>query len=584
MRIISRVIVYAIHGQIQSAIPLESHRARITEVVWMLSTMSDFPLTISSILEHGVQVHGDSEIATWIGDALKRITFRALGDRVRQLAGALRHLGIRPGDRVGTLCWNTQEHIEAYYAVSSMGAVIHTLNLRLFPEQLAYVINHGGSSIIIADASLAPQLLCIADQLRAVERIIIVGDAAGLPDHFLRYEELLSAQPSNFAWPLIDERSAAAMCYTTGTTGDPKGVVYSHRSIYLHAINVCATWCIGMTVNDRGLLIVPMFHANGWGIPYATLLAGSDLLMPGPYLQPEPLCRMIGEFRPTFAAGVPTVLTGMFRHAEANNVDLSFFRVLLSGGAALPRSLAEGYLSRFNLRVIQGWGLTETSPVAAVAQPPRNCPADEVVEWTTKTGRVIPGVELRLCDGETVLPWDGKSVGEIEVRGPWITSSYYDVESLDRFHDGWLRTGDMGVVDDCGYIQITDRAKDVIKSGGEWISSVELENAIIDHPEVLEAAVIGVPDEKWGERPLACVVSKSGTALSIASLRSHLASRVARWWIPERWTFIIEVPKTSVGKFDKKVLRAQYAAGQLAEIFDDGERSVAESTAAGAPS
>ncbi len=537
----------------------------------MLSTMSDFPLTIASILEHGMQVHGDSEIATWTGDGLNRITFRALGDRVRQLAGALQRLGIRPGDRVGTLCWNTQEHLEAYYAVSSMGAVIHTLNLRLFPEQLAYVINHGGSRVIIADASLATQLLRVADQLRTVERIIVIGDAAGLPDDYLHYEDLLAGQPPSFVWPLIDERSAAAMCYTTGTTGDPKGVVYSHRSIYLHAINVCATWCIGMTVNDRGLLIVPMFHANGWGIPYATLLAGCDLLMPGAYLQPEPLCRMIGEFRPTFAAGVPTVLSGMFRHADANNVDLSFFRFLFSGGAALPRSLAEGYLSRFNLRVIQGWGLTETSPVAAVAQPPRNCPADEVVEWATKTGRVIPGVELRICDDERELPWDGKSVGEIEVRGPWITSSYFGVESPDRFHDGWLRTGDMGVVDDCGYIQITDRAKDVIKSGGEWISSVELENAIIDHSEVLEAAVIGVPDEKWGERPLACVVTKSGKAISLASLRSHLASRVARWWIPERWTFISEVPKTSVGKFDKKVLRAQYAAGQLEEILDNGE-------------
>jgi fatty-acyl-CoA synthase len=542
--------------------------------------MSDFPLTIASILEHGVKVHGESEIATWTGDGLKRINFRGFGDRVRKLAGALQRLGIRPGDRVGTLCWNTQEHLEAYYAVSSMGAVVHTLNLRLFPEQLAYVINHGGSRIIIADASLAPQLLRIADQLRTLERIIVIGDAASLPGELLRYEDLLAAQPAEFDWPPIDERSAAAMCYTTGTTGDPKGVVYSHRSIYLHAMNVCATWCVGMTVNDRGLMIVPMFHANGWGIPYATFFAGCDLLMPGPYLQPEPLCRMIGEFRPTFAAGVPTVLSGMFRHAEANHVDLSFFRLLLSGGAALPRSLAEGYLSRFNLRMIQGWGLTETSPVAAVAQPPRNCPADETVEWTTKTGRVIPGVELRICDGESVLPWDGKSVGEIEVRGPWITSSYFGVESPDRFHDGWLRTGDMGVVDDCGYIQITDRAKDVIKSGGEWISSVELENAIIDHPEVLEAAVIGVPDEKWGERPLACVVAKTRQAISIASLRSHLASRVARWWIPERWAFIDEVPKTSVGKFDKKVLRAQYAGGQLKEVFDDGERDVTESAAA----
>ena len=546
----------------------------------MLSTMSDFPLTVASIFEHGVKVHGESEIATWTGDGLKRITFRAFGCRVRQLAGALRNLGIRPGDRVGTLCWNTQEHLEAYYAVSSMGAVVHTLNLRLFPEQLAYVINHGGSRIIIADASLVPQLKSISSQLRTLERIIVIGDAAGLPEDLLHYEDLLAAQPPEFEWPPIDERSAAAMCYTTGTTGDPKGVVYSHRSIYLHALSICAPWCVGATESDRNLMIVPMFHANAWGVPYASFFAGCDLLMPGQYLQPEPLCRMIREYRPTIAAGVPTVLSAMFHYAAANNIDLSFFRTLLSGGAALPRSLAEGYLNRFNIPVIQGWGMTETSPVAAVAQPPRNCPPDEVIEWTTKTGRVIPGVDLRICDGETVLPWDGKSVGEIEVRGPWITASYYGVDSPDHFHEGWLRTGDMGVVDDCGYIQITDRVKDVIKSGGEWISSVELENAIIDHPEVLEAAVIGVPDEKWGERPLACVVTRDGKTPHIASLRSHLVSRMARWWIPERWTFIHEVPKTSVGKYDKKVLRALYASGQLEEIPDSVERGATESASA----
>ena len=546
----------------------------------MLSTMSDFPLTVASILQHGVHVHGESEIATWSGDGLKRISFRDFGGRACQLARALHHLGIRPGDRVGTLCWNHQEHLEAYYAVSSMGAVIHTLNLRLFPEQLAYVINHGGSRVILADASLLQQLIGIADKLRTVESIVVIGAAEDLPDHSLRYEELLAAQPHEFEWPAIEERSAAAMCYTTGTTGDPKGVVYSHRSIYLHALAMCAPWAVGASENDRALIIVPMFHANAWGMPYAAFFAGTDLLMPGPYLQPEPLCRMIGEFRPTMAAGVPTVLSGIFHFAAANNVDLSSFRLLFSGGAALPRSLAEAYLERFKVSVVQGWGMTETSPVCTVAQPPRGCPADEVIEWTTKTGRILAGVELRICDGEAILPWDGKSVGEIEVRGPWITASYYGCESADRFHDGWLRTGDIGMVDDCGYVQITDRAKDVIKSGGEWISSVELENAIMAHPEVLEAAAIGVPDAKWGERPLACVVAKNSQAPTIRSLRLHLASRVARWWIPERWAFIREVPKTSVGKFDKKALRAQHAAGQIGEMREGDDCDATESPSA----
>lgn len=545
----------------------------------MPSTMSDYQLTIGSIFEHGVRVHSESEVITWMGDSARCATFRDVGDRVRRLACALHRLGIRPGDRVGTFCWNTQEHLEAYYAISSMGAVVHTLNIRLFADQLTFVINHGGDRIILVDASLYPALAGVLKDLRTVEHIIVVGDAPGL-SHNLRYEELLAAEEPEFTWPDLDERSAAAMCHTTGTTGDPKGVVYSHRSIYLHALGICAPWCLGLGVNDRVLSIVPMFHANAWGIPYAGWLAGSDFLMPGPFLQPEPLCRFITSSRPTISAAIPTILGGMLQHALAHGVDLSLFRILFSGGAALPRSVAEGFRKHFNVKVVQGWGLTETSPVAAAAQPPRHCPIEEEIQWTTKTGRIIPGVELRTCDGDTVLPWDGESVGEFEVRGPWITASYYGDPAPERFHDGWLRTGDMGVLDEHGYLRITDRSKDVIKSGGEWISSVELENAIVDHPDVLEACVIGVPDDRWDERPLACVVARSGAPIDIAILRAHLASRVAKWWIPERWAFIAEVPKTSVGKYDKKNLRAQYAAGQIKELIDPTERAKKETLSA----
>ena len=539
----------------------------------MLSTMSDFPLTIGSIFEHGVRVHAESEVATWTDEGLKRTTFATISARVRRLANALTRLGIRQGDRVATLCWNTQEHLEAYYGVSAMGAVVHTLNLRLFPDQLSYIVNHGGSRILLVEACLLPQLVQIKDQLKHVERIVMIGAHEDAPAEFLRYEDLLAAESPAFEWPALDERSAAVMCYTTGTTGEPKGVVYSHRSIYLHALSVCAPWCTGISANDRSLMIVPMFHANAWGIPYSSWLAGGSLLLPGRFMQPEALCRMIAAYRPTLVCGVPTILSAMLRHADANNVDLSFFRLVFSGGAAMPRSLAEAFQSRFGVRVIQGWGLTETSPVAAVAHPPAHCPAEEEIEWTTKTGRIIPGVELRICEGGRVLPWDGESVGEIEVRGPWITASYYGVDAPEKFHDGWLRTGDVGWVDEHGYIRITDRSKDVIKSGGEWVSSVELENAIIDHPDVLEAAVIGVPDARWDERPLACVVPKNGDSVDIAALRAYLATRVSRWWIPERWAFLREIPKTSVGKFDKKVLRAQYAGGQIAEVIYSEDRA-----------
>jgi fatty-acyl-CoA synthase len=519
----------------------------------MKSTMQDFPLTIASIYRRGRDIFPDSQVVTLQGESSRRATFAEVSVRAEKLAAALRRLGVREGMRVGTFSWNNQVHQEAYLAVPCMGAVLHTLNLRLAPEQLAWIINHAEDEVIIVDESLAPALGKIKDQLTTVKHIITTGED---------YEQLISAESGGFDWPDIDERSAASMCYTTGTTGAPKGVAYSHRSVYLHSL---AQWgAFSLTEADRLLVIVPMFHVNAWGFPYTAWMLGADLLMPARFLQAEPLCNFIQQERPTVAFGVPTVWSDVLRHVDANERDLSSLRLVVCGGSAVPRSLMEQFQERHGVRIIQAWGMTETSPVAAIAFPPRDASADDEMDWRSKTGRVVAGVELRTVDDDgNTLPADGASVGEIEVRGPWITGSYFRVDAPDKFHDGWLKTGDVGHVDAKGFVQITDRSKDVIKSGGEWISSVELETALAGHPDVIEATVVGVPDERWQERPLALVVLKPGATTSPDDLQSFLAARVARWWVPERWAFVGEIPKTSVGKFNKKVVRAMYADGSL---------------------
>ena len=538
----------------------------------MQSTMQDLPLTITMILRHGRSVYGDSEVATWEGASARRATFKEVAERAEKLAAALKRLGIEPGDRVGTFSWNTQEHLEAYFAIPCMGAVMHTLNLRLFVDQLTYVVNHAEDRVIIVDDSLVPLLARVAADLKTVEKYIIVGsadcDTSALNGEILRYEDLLSNEQPGFAWPDLDERSAAAMCYTTGTTGDPKGVVYSHRSTVLHAMGGMPAGVLGMTEHDRLLPIVPMFHANAWGLPYEGWLVGSDFVMPNKYLQAEPLCKMIAQEKVTFAGAVPTIWNDVLRYAEDNAVDLSSIRFVVCGGSAVPRALIERYEERFGVKIYQGWGMTETSPLAALARSPKGASPDQDIDWRAKTGRIVWGVEVRITgDDGNVLPWDGETVGEIEIRGPWITSRYYLDDTPDKFHDGWLRTGDVGSIDPHGFIQISDRAKDVIKSGGEWISSVEVENTLMGHPDVLEAAVIGVPDEKWDERPLACVVLREGSKTTPDDLRAFLSDKVAKWWLPERWTIITEIPKTSVGKFDKKVLRARNTNGELDVIM-----------------
>ena len=537
----------------------------------MRSTMQEPPLLIRQILRHGQTVHGESEVVTFDGDSFRRASFAEVGERAAQLAHGLASLGVRLEDRVGTFCFNHQEHLEAYLAVPSMGAVLHTLNIRLFPEQLAYVISHAEDKVVICDAGVAPLLARVLPECPSVERVVVVGegDTSSLAPHceLVSYDELISGRPTSYEWPEIDENEAAAMCYTSGTTGNPKGVAYSQRSTYLHSLSSTSAAAIGISVNDKVLVVVPQFHANAWGIPYAAWLAGADIVMPRQFLQAEPLVKIIESERPTLAGAVPTIWNEVLRYAETHGSDLSSFRTIIVGGSAVPRSLIDRFEDLYGVPIIQGWGMTETSPLGAVGSPPKGVTGEEARQYRAKAGRVVFGVEARVVDGTgQVVPNDGQSVGEFEVRGPWVTAAYFGDPSPERFHDGWLRTGDVGTIDSRGYLTITDRTKDVIKTGGEWISSVELENAIMGHPEVFEAAVVAIPDERWEERPLACVVRREGSTVSVAELAAYLEARVARWWVPDKWAFIDEVPKTSVGKFDKKVLRAQLEKGELEVI------------------
>jgi fatty-acyl-CoA synthase len=530
----------------------------------MDSTMQDFPLTIAAIMRHGCGVHGARTVATATADGYRHMTYRELGQQAAQLANALRRLGVTGDQRVGTFMWNNAEHLAAYLAVPSMGAVLHTLNIRLFPEQIAFVANEAEDQIVLVDASLVKLLAPVVGELETVHTVIVVGEGDLRPlqesgKTVLRYADVIGGESTEFDWPQIDENAAAAMCYTSGTTGNPKGVVYSHRSSFLHAMGACTTNGIGVGAIDKVLPIVPMFHANAWGLPYAALMAGADQVLPDCHLDARSLIGMVEKLRPTVAGAVPTIWNDVLHRLEDDpEHDMSSLRLVVCGGSAVPVSLMRTFEEKHGVQIRQLWGMTETSPMATMAWPPPDTPEDQHWAFRATQGQPVCGVEMRIVDDDgAVLPNDGNAVGEVEVRGPWIAGSYYLGRDDSKFDSGWLRTGDVGRIDERGFVTLTDRAKDVIKSGGEWISSVELENCLIGHPQVLEAAVVGVPDERWQERPLAVIVAKH--SVSAEELRKFLADKVARWWLPERWTFVDEIPRTSVGKYDKKAIRARYA-------------------------
>jgi len=538
--------------------------------------MQDVPLTLPHLFERAERLFADKEVVTATPTGRDRVTYGDWAERARRLGGVLDELGVSPEGRVGTFAWNTARHLELYFAVPCTGRVLHTLNIRLSADQLVYVADHAGDEVIFVDRSLAGLLFPHLPRLTTVKHVVVMDDGSGeipaagggLEVH--DYEtRLAGAAPVEFR--VDDEWRAASMCYTSGTTGNPKGVVYTHRSSFLHTLGVMVAGTMGIDEPDRVLPVVPMFHANAWGLAHAAVAAGASLVMPGPDLSPTAVADLIESERITVAAGVPTIWMGVL--PELAGRDTSGLRMVVCGGSAVPKALSEAYRAATGLPILQAWGMTETSPVGALCHLKSTLAADldekARAELRTSVGQPAVGVEARLGRPDTdspgrPLPWDGSSAGELQVRGPWIAAGYYDdPRSAESFtDDGWLRTGDVATIDPHGYIRLVDRAKDVIKSGGEWISSVELENELMAHPEVAEAAVVGVPDARWGERPVACVVLRTGvdaTEAKTVDLLAHLEPRVPKWWLPDEVVFLDSIPKTSVGKFSKKDLREQLA-------------------------
>jgi fatty-acyl-CoA synthase len=530
----------------------------------------NYPLLIPRILERAQVMFPRKEIVTRVGDGAHRYTYRELAGRVNRLANALSGLGVGVGDRVGTFAWNNYRHLEVYFAAPTMGAVLHTINIRLNPDDLTYIINHAGDKVLLIDPDLAPIIEALAPGLESVEHFIVMTDdpafATDLPSAH-SYEELLARASDRYTPVELDENSPAGLCYTSATTGRPKGVIYSHRGVFLHSMAECMADTLAFSEQDAVMAIVPMFHANCWGIPYSCTMVGATQVLPGVRPDPPAICRLIQQERVTFAAGVPTIWIGVLDYLERSGerYDFSSLRQIISGGSAVPTSLIQAYRDKLGVDLVQAYGMTEATPLVAYNRRKSNLDhlsPEEKLKLAGKQGLLVSGLELKLVDDKGAeLAWDGRQRGELLFRGPWIASAYYnDARTLDTFIDGWYHSGDIATVDQDGYIQIVDRVKDMVKSGGEWISSVDLETAIIAHPEVLEAAVIGIPHPTWQERPLACVVPKAEHrgSLDQAQILDFIRDKFARWWLPDHVVFLEEIPKTGVGKFDKKALRERF--------------------------
>ncbi len=532
----------------------------------MQGLMMDWPLVLSHFLDRARKLHYRRGISSRHAGGVHRYTYGDWAVRVDRLAEALSSLGIARGDRVATFAWNNHRHFEAYFAIPCMGAVVHTVNVRLFPEQLAYVINHAGDKVVLVDASLLPAFTKIRAQLTTVEHVIVLNDGppvAGTGD--LDYETLLAEQTGRFAWPSLEENEAAALCYTSGTTGYPKGVLYSHRALVLHTLGFSLADAFLLRERDVIMAVVPMFHANAWGLPFGAAMLGCAVVLPGPFLQPKDVADLIESEGVTFIGGVPTIISALYQYMKQEGRKLPTLRQIIVGGSALPKVLLEGFERDFGIEIVHAWGMTELSPAGSVSRvraDMESWPPEEQMRVRLLQGTPFPLVELRVVreDG-TEAPWDGETAGELHAKGPWVVREYYnDPSSADRFVDGWFRTGDVACIDDRGFVRLVDRTKDMVKSGGEWISSVDLENAIMGHPKVAEAAVVAIAHARWTERPLACVVPRPGAEgeLTRDSVRSYLKGKVADWWLPDDVVVIDTIPKTSVGKFDKKVLRERF--------------------------